>query len=142
MQKLTQATLKSVREQITLGQGNRCALCGVSFTDAKQVKGKLVRKYTPAVDHDHKTGAIRGVLCLACNRAEGQIKNKATTAKKDLTVLEWLTRLVDYLTKHETPQTPYMYPTHKTDDEKRLATNKKARMKRAREKAAKILKGK
>lgn len=120
-------------------QGNRCAICGVSFTDAKLEKGKLVPKFKPAQDHDHKTGALRGVLCLACNRAEGQIKNKATAAKKDKTELEWLRCLVDYLTKHETPQTPYLYPSHKTDDEKRLARNKKARLKRAHIKAAKIL---
>lgn len=37
-------------------QDGRCAICG----------GKP-RKYMLAVDHDHKTGEIRGLLCSRCN---------------------------------------------------------------------------
>lgn len=37
-------------------QGGRCAIC---LSEPKT---------TPyAVDHDHKTGAIRGILCMWCN---------------------------------------------------------------------------
>lgn len=35
-------------------QGNKCALCG----------GEMKR---PVVDHDHQTGAVRGILCHPCN---------------------------------------------------------------------------
>lgn len=39
-------------------QDFKCAVCGV---DESALKRKL------AVDHDHKTGKIRGLLCLICN---------------------------------------------------------------------------
>ena len=41
------------------------------------------------VDHDHKTGIVRGLLCGNCNRALGLIKDK----------LETLTKLHQYLEK-------------------------------------------
>lgn len=40
-------------------QGGTCAICG-----NKPKPGG--RRF--AVDHDHKTGAIRGLLCFRCNR--------------------------------------------------------------------------
>jgi hypothetical protein len=39
------------------------------------------------VDHDHKTGKIRGLLCHECNSALGYIKDSPTT----------LRRLADYI---------------------------------------------
>lgn len=42
-----------------LGQQNySCAICG---QDQKELNRKL------AVDHDHRTGKIRGLLCTTCN---------------------------------------------------------------------------
>lgn len=38
-------------------QGNRCAICEKTFIK------------TPFVDHCHKTGTVRGLLCGACNRS-------------------------------------------------------------------------
>lgn len=43
-------------------QDGCCAACGC----------KLVRAYT---DHDHKTGAVRALLCLQCNTDIGLIEN-------------------------------------------------------------------
>lgn len=40
-------------------QGNCCAICG---------KNKTQEKRNLAVDHDHKTGRIRGLLCSFCNQ--------------------------------------------------------------------------
>lgn len=42
-------------------QGNRCAIC------RNPPKGVRL-----AVDHDHLTGAVRGLLCMLCNRALGK----------------------------------------------------------------------
>tara|TARA_R110002074_G_scaffold368633_1_gene543167 strand:- start:521 stop:898 length:378 start_codon:yes stop_codon:yes gene_type:complete len=36
-----------------------CFYCGVDFTNRKK-----------NLDHDHKTGKIRGVLCSSCNRTD------------------------------------------------------------------------
>ena len=43
-------------ERIFAKQGRRCAICGN--------RSRTIRF---AVDHDHKTGAVRGILCKRCN---------------------------------------------------------------------------
>ena len=62
-------------------QNHECAVCGI-----EQVK--CASKFN--IDHCHKTGKIRGLLCYACNRAEGFIKSDPSIAIK----------LAEYLTKH------------------------------------------
>ena len=114
-------------------------MCGGSFSDAKIVKKKLVPKLIATLDHNHTNGVIRGVLCNNCNGIEGKIANRVNRAKRDLTIEEWLANLAAYWSKHKTAATPYIHPTHKTKDEKRLAINAKARRTRAAAAALKIL---
>ena len=143
MRKLKHTEIAPTREAIKKAQGNKCALCGGDFNEAKLVgagrKKKLEPKLRATLDHNHKTGVIRGVLCNHCNGMEGKIFNRANSAKRDLDVQEWLGNLLAYWNHHEVPRTPYIHPLHKTEDEKRLARNAKARRKRAAAKAAKIL---
>lgn len=87
-------------------------------------------------DHDHKTGLLRGVLCRNCNGIEGKIFNLANRAKRSLATEMWLGHLILYWLKHKTDQTGLYHPIHKTDDEKRIATNAKARAKRAMKRKA------
>ena len=47
-------------------QGGGCAICGRT---AEQEGRDL------AVDHDHKTGIVRGILCGFCNRAIGLLRD-------------------------------------------------------------------
>jgi len=128
--------IPTVRNTIKKAQNNKCALCGGSFTDAKLVGRKLVPKLRPTLDHNHKTGLIRGVLCNNCNGMEGKIHNLANRAKRDKDVIEWLGSLLDYWQR---PPSNLIHPKHKTEDEKRLARNKKARQATARRKAVKLL---
>lgn len=61
-----------------LGQGSRCAIC--QSTDWGH-KG-------PVVDHDHNTGAVRGIVCHQCNVAIGFIKDDPRRARAIADYLE------------------------------------------------------
>ena len=139
MRKLTAAETKTMRDKIAMAQGNLCPLCGGDFKEAKLVKRKLKPKLIKVLDHDHATGVIRGVLCNNCNGMEGQISNRANRAKRNITALQWLRNLVGYLETCEKAQSSLIYHTHKTEDQKRLLRNKRARNKRAAIKAATII---
>ena len=45
-------------------QNNKCGICKTPLTE-------MTRK----IDHDHKTGIIRGLLCNACNWGLGHFKD-------------------------------------------------------------------
>lgn len=47
-------------------QGDRCAIC-------KRHKSDFIKAL--AVDHCHKTGRVRGILCMPCNRGLGYFKD-------------------------------------------------------------------
>jgi len=54
-----------------------CAICGLGES-SRDRKGK-VRPLM--VDHDHKTGKVRGLLCSKCNIGLGQFKDNPTVIK-------------------------------------------------------------
>jgi hypothetical protein len=47
-------------DRILAAQDGGCAICGA-----------LPAVRDLAVDHDHKTGAVRGLLCMSCNTGLG-----------------------------------------------------------------------
>lgn len=55
------------REQLLIAQDNKCGIC------AKEISFK---NSTAQVDHDHKTGKTRKVLCKLCNRHMAAIDNE------------------------------------------------------------------
>lgn len=57
-----------------------CAICGIH--ESKMGKRGLV------VDHNHKTGTIRALLCNPCNMAIGQMKENIETFKNAVKYLE------------------------------------------------------
>ena len=70
-------------------QQNKCAICKQEETSKlKTVTRRL------AVDHDHKTGKVRQLLCDRCNHLIGR-------AHEDITVLQ---NAIDYLRKHRGDQ--------------------------------------
>ena len=63
-------------------QKGKCACCGIH-------QNELTQKF--AVDHDHDTGLIRGLLCSLCNTGIGKLGDN----------IEGLMRALNYLEKHE-----------------------------------------
>ena len=52
-------------------QNGLCAICKQPETSSRD--GKV---YRLAVDHDHKTGKVRGLLCFKCNSAMGSFEKR------------------------------------------------------------------
>jgi hypothetical protein len=70
-------------DKILAEQDEVCAGCGAtSFND---------KSYHLAVDHDHETGKVRGLLCLKCNRILGLADDNP----------EILRNLADYLESNQ-----------------------------------------
>ena len=68
-----------IDKQIILdGQEGLCAICG------KELNGDQ----NTHVDHDHKTDAVRGILCSNCNFMLGQAKDSIDILCKAINYLE------------------------------------------------------
>lgn len=140
--KLTRTQVGPAREIMLKKQGYKCALCECDFREQTMKGRKRVAKYKPALDHCHEHGYVRSVLCVNCNGREGEIWNRARRCMRSGTAIEWLDKLSAYWKLHQSPQTEYIHPDHKSEDDKRLARNAAERKKRATAKAIALLKGK
>ena len=67
-------------------QDGKCSIC----------RRTLTRLRVPVVDHNHKTGAVRGLLCMPCNHALGVLHDDAV----------WLHSAAYYL---RTPPAPVVF---------------------------------
>ena len=54
-------------EEAYIKQHGRCAICGCILNSSRYTRF--------AGDHDHKTGKLRGLLCMNCNTALGLFKD-------------------------------------------------------------------
>lgn len=68
--------------ELMAAQGGSCAICGESDTSKPN--------NFPLVDHCHKTGKVRGLLCMSCNQGLGKFKDDVAR----------LSSAISYLTKH------------------------------------------
>ena len=115
-----------LRAEIAKTQNGTCWLCDIDLTGVKA-----------CLDHDHKTGLIRGVLCGNCNGIEGKINNLANRAKRDKTRYAFVARVLAYWDAFDAHPRTEIHPTHKTADEKRIRRNKKAKERRLKKKQTK-----
>lgn len=66
-------------------QDGRCAICSKPCVSGRQL----------AVDHNHETGQVRGLLCANCNRGIGLLQDSADNARSAAEYLtRWTTRAV------------------------------------------------
>lgn len=54
-------------EEVEQLANNGCAICGTTVWVGRHAR--------PHIDHDHKTGRVRGLLCTNCNSGLGQFKD-------------------------------------------------------------------
>ncbi|MFE2712220.1 endonuclease domain-containing protein [Streptomyces mirabilis] len=55
-------------------QAGLCAICR-TVPELQRANTRTGRRWTPFhVDHDHATGAVRGLLCTPCNTTLGRIE--------------------------------------------------------------------
>lgn len=117
MLKLKTTQVAAARADLATKQGGRCAICQLPLSKE-------------CLDHDHITGAVRATLHSGCNALLGKIENNHK--RYGVTNLAaFLNGVAPYLQRHVTNQTGWLHPSHKTDDEKRIKRNAKARSTRA-----------
>jgi hypothetical protein len=66
-------------------QANACAICLLPERVCDPRSGKL---RALAVDHDHATGRVRGLLCYRCNKAIGYLGENRESMARAITYLE------------------------------------------------------
>lgn len=134
MRKLKPREVPEFKRGLLEAQGGRCVICEKSL-------GTELSKM--ALDHDHTTGEIRGLLHLGCNKVEGVVFNALARwgglGKDYDAVVPALERLLTYL---KSPGAGVIYHLHKTPEELRELQNLRRRKAYARNKANQIVKGK
>ncbi len=70
-------------EMISKSQNHLCAICGIPQSEQRR---------RMSIDHDHKTGKIRALLCSNCNVGIGNFKESP----------EILNKAIHYLNEHTT----------------------------------------
>ena len=74
--------------KLLISQDSKCGICN---NYELTIVNKTNKPKQLAVDHDHKTGKVRGLLCQKCNTGIGNLKDS----------IELLDRAIQYLKKYE-----------------------------------------
>ena len=75
-------TLVEYNQLLTM-QNNTCAICKILETEIKHGRNTYF-----AVDHCHKTGKVRGLLCYKCNSTLGFVNDDIECLKNAIKYLE------------------------------------------------------
>jgi len=134
MNRLKTTQILEHKKKLIEAQDGKCAICEIDL------RALPVRDV--CLDHCHKRGHVRAALCRNCNGIEGKIYNLANRGKRGRTPDDFLERVLRYWGSHSNPENPVYHPSHRTEEEKRLERNRKARLRRAKAQATKNIKGK
>lgn len=77
-------------EQILEDQNNSCAVCGLSNDEYFKKHNQQL-----CVDHCHKTGKVRGLLCRVCNSGLGKLGDTSDGVYKGYTYLKNFEESID-----------------------------------------------
>lgn len=132
--KLKAKEVPEYKKELIKAQGNKCPICGgslLAITEANRV-----------LDHCHRRGFCRAVLCRGCNGGIGKVENLVKSYCKagdnEYFIVKTLRNIADYLDLHKTPQTDKLYHLHKSPAELKEAKNRKARLSYAKKKEVKV----
>jgi hypothetical protein len=64
-------------DALLAAQGGVCAICGTAERECRDGQPKHF-----AIDHDHRTGRVRGLLCHLCNQTLGRMKDRPELFEK------------------------------------------------------------
>jgi len=106
LNRLKTKEIKDYRTSMFSEQGETCTLCHNRIHD-----------YMACLDHDHKTGHVRSVLCKPCNTAEGKILGWAIRSGSNSPAF-YLNELIKYWDR-DYSHMPY-HPKHLTPTEKEI----------------------
>lgn len=105
IRQLRDGEIDSVRKAMAAKQKYRCPLC----------RGSLAHGIN-ALDHCHKNGSVRAVLCRSCNVSEGKVlagvlfrTPLGNLAHSD--PIQWLRNLADYWEHHKANPSGVIHPT-------------------------------
>lgn len=73
-------------QKLVMSQNNLCAICKSQEIQRDKRTG-LIRRL--AVDHDHETGEVRGLLCARCNAGIGQFRDDRNVLRSAIEYLEF-----------------------------------------------------
>ncbi len=121
-QRLNARQLKEWREATWWAQDKRCAITGYTLSLSEAV-----------ADHDHGTGPLRGVLHRGVNALLGKCENNYRRYGLSLPLLAAMSPPIGAYLTRDYSSNP-LYPTPRTEDEKRELRNKRAREARAKNK--------
>jgi hypothetical protein len=97
MPKIKYKDVKTIRDEYIINQSNKCMLCDHDLD-------------SPCLDHNHRNGEIRGVLCRGCNLFLGKIeKNLAICRITNDKLYNIITNLIPYMSI----SSDMIHPTHK-----------------------------
>lgn len=116
--RLKTSDLKAYRDKLLREQEGLDFVTGLKIAD-------------PCLDHCHKTGRVRHVLDRRTNAWEGKVVNafrRCGLQKAGASLPGCLQRLASYLSWDYSSRP--LHPKHRTEEEKRLRRNKKARLNR------------
>lgn len=116
MNRIKPKDIKPLRDQWLKDQSHLCLLCQ-----------ELIKPGEEVLDHDHKSGYLRGVLHRGCNAYIGALENNQKRNRITESRLKMILKNFEsYIQAHK----PQIHPSHRTPEEKKQRAQVRAKKRR------------